>query len=336
MVHKFVPHGICLCLAGGLHAHGLTAIDDSVSLVQLTGTESTRLASAIDSFSDNAEVIPLQRFGTSETLNESFPAQLDRHLDKNFRPRRHKELRKDPHDISQVDCKAEPYLCQEPFRCNVEKSQEELDRLQIATADGHPDLSSWCESPYSKAANECFKGNLTGYATVMHRTQVATSNGNGGIEGMDAHYCFSFGHCDNTEVTVNTTLQEAEDMCDRRFGHDRWSNLTFDEAMGNLAFWPEGDLHLGLDLSMHLGPKAEFAFAEMACAMGNYHCDVVYCQQEYCNAPEFVEKYGHLKFTPSQPKTEETSVAGANATEDTGVQPTTSNSTENTNVNAAF
>jgi len=71
--------------------------------------------------------------------------------------------------------------------------------------------------------------------------------------------------------------------------------LSFDEAMSNLAFYPEGDLHLSADGSMFLGPKAEYAFAQMSCAMGTFHCDVLYCKQEYCSQPEFVEKYSHLR-----------------------------------------
>merc|ERR1719237_1104500 len=100
---------------------------------------------------------------------------------------------------------------------------------------------------------------MTGYAKLMHRLQLKFSMGGRGIESMDAHY-----------------------------------SLSFDEAMGNLAFYPEGDLHLATDSSMYLGPKAEYAFAQMSCAMGSFHCDVAYCKQEYCSQPEFIDKYDHL------------------------------------------
>jgi hypothetical protein len=218
-------------------------------------------------------------------------------------------------ESAEVDCTAEPYLCQSPFNCNAEKSSEELERTQIATIGGHADWSAWCGSPYSSAANECYRGNLTGYAALMARAQVEASDGEHSLADMDAHYCFSFGHCDNTEVIADTTLNESEAMCDRRFGHDKWTNLTFDEAMNNLAFWPEGDMHLDLDLSMHLGPKAEFAFATMMCAMGSYHCDVMYCRQEYCSDPEFAKKFGKYRLIPPSMTTTNATTSGTNSSE---------------------
>lgn len=193
------------------------------------------------------------------------------------------------------DCQSQPYICEEPFNCDKEPPDEELQRPQIATVDGHADFSAWCDSPYMAAAKECSSGNMSAYGRMMHQIQLKLSMGGKGIESMDAHYCFSFGHCDNHEVTERTTLQEAEAMCDRRFGHSQWASLTFDEAMKNLAFFPDGDLHLGSDMNMYLGPRAEYSFAQMSCAMGSFHCDVKYCHQEYCSQPEFVDKYDRLR-----------------------------------------
>jgi len=193
------------------------------------------------------------------------------------------------------DCQSQPYQCEEPFNCNKEPADAELQREQIATSDGHADYSAWCGSPYMAAAKECSSRNMTAYGTIMHSIQVKLSMGGRGIESMDAHYCFSVGHCDNDEVTDGTTLPEAEAMCDRRFGRDQWTSLTFDEAMKNLAFWPEGDLHLGSDSSLYLGVEAEQSFAKMSCAMGSFHCDVIYCRQEYCSQPQFADKYNYLR-----------------------------------------
>lgn len=238
--------------------------------------------------------VSLSRFNMSGVgrLGRLGRPAIERRAARGKRPRKRKV---DGRRGSHIDCQSQPYMCEEPFNCDKEPPEHELQRSQIATLDGHADFSAWCDSPYMAAAKECSSRNMTEYGRIMHQIQVKLSMGGRGIESMDAHYCFSFGHCDNHEVTESTTLQEAEAMCDRRFGHHEWAFLTFDEAMKNLAFFPDGDLHLGSDMNMYLGPRAEYSFAQMSCAMGSFHCDVMYCQQEYCNQPEFKDKYDRLR-----------------------------------------
>jgi hypothetical protein len=239
------------------------------------------------------EPVSLSRFNMSVgRLGRLGRPANERRAARGRRPRKMKVRgRRDP----DFDCQSQPYMCEEPFNCDKEPPEEELHRPQIATLDGHADLSAWCGSPYMAAAKECSSRNMTEYGRIMHNTQVKLSMGGRGIESMDAHYCFSFGHCDNHDVTERTTLREAEAMCDRIFGHHEWASLTFDDAMKTLAFYPDGDLHLTSDMNMYLGPKGEYSFAQMSCAMGSFHCDVLYCQQEYCNQPEFVQKYDRLR-----------------------------------------
>ena len=40
-------------------------------------------------------------------------------------------------------------------------------------------------------------------------------------------------------------------------------------------------------------------FLKAACAMGNYHCDVMYCKETYCKKEYYVERYKHL--LPARP-----------------------------------
>lgn len=264
---------------GGPQGHGATVVhaddvaaDSATFLFQAWTGEPSQARSGYDPVS-------LSRVGR--------PARRSRR-----RPDKDEE-EKGPH--AKVDCSEQPYACSAPFFCHRVPSEKDAERRQVATSDGHADWSAWCDSPYLLAARECAAGNMTGYGSLMRQIQHKFSMGGNGLESLDAHYCFSFGHCDDDEVTELTTLQRAEAICDRRFGHAEWTTLEFDATMSHLAFAPEGDMHLSSDGSMYLGPKAEFAFAKMSCAMGSFHCDVSYCKQQYCLQPEFIEKYGSLR-----------------------------------------
>mmetsp|Transcript_110617 Transcript_110617/g.312826 ORF Transcript_110617/g.312826 Transcript_110617/m.312826 type:complete len:313 (-) Transcript_110617:129-1067(-) len=178
---------------------------------------------------------------------------------------------------TKFDCKALPALCRRPFNCH----KAGVNKSTFATTRGHADYHNWCKTPaYFHAAVECQRGNLTGYGELMHRAQWST-----GVTEVDAHYCFSFGHCDDFQVTPRTSLSTAERICDEKFGRDVWTKQTSLRA---------GVLELRSSLwgSGFMSKKAEHSLAQMACGMGNYHCDVIYCQQHYCSKPEYRIKYG--------------------------------------------
>lgn len=118
----------------------------------------------------------------------------------------------------------------------------------------------------------------------------------------DGSYCFMEGHCTNEAVTDNTTLPEAEAMCDARFGHKGWTGnflLTDGSAamlstmVGAMTLHPASDPFTGVH-----DQKITKVFLKLACSMGNYHCDVQYCKHTFCKNPYYIARYKHL-----QPKT---------------------------------
>lgn len=57
-------------------------------------------------------------------------------------------------------------------------------------------------------------------------------------------------------------------------------------------------------------PHTAQLFGQLACAMGNFHCDVLYCRETHCKKPINKQRYGHLapkfqlagqKFLASEP-----------------------------------
>jgi len=193
------------------------------------------------------------------------------------------------------DCAKYPFMCEAPFNCQrpLTMFQQTRQFSRLAAADGHANMRSWCENPqYADViVQACIHEKNPKKAA--HLTFEATKAGRfGDSQDLDASYCFMKGHCSNTEVTENTTVEEAEKMCDKRFGHDAWA-----------VNFGTGDLQRAmLDHSAQgANNKAGFrntaaptAFAKAACATGNYHCDVIYCKETYCKMPHFVEQFGHL------------------------------------------
>jgi len=190
------------------------------------------------------------------------------------------------------DCEKYPFMCQAPFNCQRSTPLEQArTTFTMATQDGHANLHLWCASP--QYADTLVKNCLvdkdlkrSGWAMFN-----ATLRGAFGpiTKELDGSYCFIEGHCSNEAVTEHTTLEEAEQMCDERYGHDGWA-VSFGCKDLMEAQWmfgattPNGFKHT----------KVTRAFLKAACAMGNFHCDVMYCKETYCKNPYFVSKYGHL------------------------------------------
>merc|ERR1719510_1460443 len=84
------------------------------------------------------------------------------------------------------------------------------------------------------------------------------------------------------EVTEHTTREEADEMCNKRYGNEAWTNF--------------GHSMLGLPPS---GGASEDRWRFAACAMGNYHCDVFYCRVNYCQDPKYIAAFSHM--TPKDP-----------------------------------
>mmetsp|Transcript_25424 Transcript_25424/g.57775 ORF Transcript_25424/g.57775 Transcript_25424/m.57775 type:complete len:244 (-) Transcript_25424:7-738(-) len=192
--------------------------------------------------------------------------------------------REEPKKYS-FNCTRFPAACKEPFNCQ-KGPKYHGPNAPYATEDEHADYRTWCDSPesYIEPALQCQQGNLREYGRLMHQTQKSASPV---VELVDAHYCFQHGHCDNDDIGPNTTLAEAEAICDEKFGHNRWTQL---ENLAVSGF----DIRLSMK-GLYLSHAAEESFAMMACAMGNYHCDAIYCKQEYCSKSEWRVRYGEAR-----------------------------------------
>jgi len=180
------------------------------------------------------------------------------------------------------NCSAEPVLCEPPFNCHKQK----LVTASLALADGRPNYSTWCESPDMLAALKCQRCDLEGYGRELHKAQLSIPVIGRATKVVGYHYCFAFGHCDNVEVTLRTRVREAEAMYDQKFGQ-LWRRLAREEPGVVVQGLVPGRYSRDFN-------KSEACFAELACAMGNYHCDMKYCRQEFCHSPEFVTKYDRV------------------------------------------
>ena len=179
-----------------------------------------------------------------------------------------------------VACALTPWMCTEPFDC-INASGQLRSRQkyegQIASSTGQ-DLHSWCYSDpsyWNTAVLQCLvKKDLPAYAQTMYQYAIQRHP----VDEIDASYCFYMGHCQNDQVTFNTTLPEAQVMCDERYPEPNgWRSKGFP---------PELD---------HEFTAADAkAYAQAACAMGNFHCDVIYCRETYCQIEHYQKMFQEL------------------------------------------
>jgi len=194
---------------------------------------------------------------------------------------------------SQFNCTAVPYMCGAPFHCDDKLiNQSDIQALGRKVAvDGHVNFGTWCSKP-------AFWSNLVKNCLVDHDlrknalTNMAMSFSSGLTE-LDASHCFWEGHCSDTEVTYNTTVGEAEALCDKKY--PSWTSIGEDDH--NLALDNPGSYALQ---DGYLKAEVSHAYGSVACAMGKYHCDVVYCKETYCKMPHYRSKYGHLEPSPQR------------------------------------
>jgi len=193
-----------------------------------------------------------------------------------------------------VNCTQWPKMCGEPFHCENYNALEMNSYIFTGMAGATPgaNIRTWCISPiYQEYAHTCLvEKDLLKAAHFQYQWSL---DAEAGIDELDGSYCFIEGHCTNTAVTNQTTLEESYKMCDDRFGKS-WRRV--------------GDLPSGAMQEVRkLLPNAQSSktgfhntaitkfYLKAACAMGNYHCDVVYCKETYCKKDYYVKKYGHLQ-----------------------------------------
>lgn len=188
-------------------------------------------------------------------------------------------------------CNVYPNLCEPPFNCHQANLLEEIPFV----LNGHANLKAWCMLPSyaSQVIAGCYnKHDILG--TSMTLFDIAISSHVDELEGSN---CFLEGHCTNEEVTDDTTPEEAEKMCDNRFGPLGWrGNFMPDLMVAQIAT---------VGLSMRLEPafdllngfheqKLTKLLTKMSCAMGSYHCDIQHCKHTFCRNRYYINKYAHL------------------------------------------
>jgi len=190
-----------------------------------------------------------------------------------------------------VNCSEYPVFCDSKLNCSgnpITVAESVAWGKQLVTADGHANLRSWCMvyPSYATALPKCIlEDSKLEYAKAMYEFQTIAQS-----TEADGAYCFGSGLCNNTKVTLNTTLQEAEGICSARYG-DRWKGIGWADLEGPVApAVPEMYNHSPMPRQI-----AEL-FAMAACAMGNYQCDVFYCKVNYCQNDDYLQRFGNLSW----------------------------------------
>ncbi|CAE7348405.1 unnamed protein product [Symbiodinium natans] len=206
---------------------------------------------------------------------------------------------------SAVDCAKYPMFCTKKLNCSKEpltKAEKEKMDTQIATSGGQANLRSWCRAypMYSTSMQKCIvESDSRGYAREMFKAQQKLK-----LTGADAIYCFVSGHCNNTQVTDKTSMHEAEGICDKIYGQT-WKHLGWNDYMAVLAralevatkhHIPKEWNFTGWSSLVRLARHEAGISAMTACAMGNFQCDVTYCQLNYCHNDRFRAKFGNFSW----------------------------------------
>uniref|UniRef100_A0A7S1PIM4 Uncharacterized protein n=1 Tax=Alexandrium catenella TaxID=2925 RepID=A0A7S1PIM4_ALECA len=200
-----------------------------------------------------------------------------------------------------LNCSRDPILCEAPLNC-----QEKSGLASVAPAkDGHPNFNMWCLSYplYTHAGAQCARGNLSGYIALVKKDQEAVSKMlMVNVSNVDAEYCFLAGHCDSPHnPTDGSSVEEMEKMCDAKYGAEHWRHEFAKHYPGSMLTSlaqgvATGKVYVDLFHPGKVMVNQAFAdtMAELACGMGNYHCDVAYCKQTFCTHPYWSSLHSHL------------------------------------------
>jgi len=180
------------------------------------------------------------------------------------------------------DCQDFPGTCAPPFTCeNRDTARKPHRAARLATEEGRANIHSWCDygPGYIRYAQQCAAGNMFHAAQELRKVQSERRRPDGSypLLTMDAAYCFAAGHCNDTAVTLHTTILQAEAMCDARYTRRAWTGVR--------------------PIAMAASPKrrgVDSSWAKVACAMGTFHCDIVYCRIYYCKDAEWKARFGYL------------------------------------------
>ena len=182
--------------------------------------------------------------------------------------------------LNQFDCEAYPKMCRAPFNCHrvpglsADPSWLHGNASEGLAASG-PNLQAWCSVPmFEGYIHTCLvEKDLAKAARLQYEGTKAGKYGPYSYE-LDGSYCFIEGHCLNTRVSHGTTLEEASQMCDERYGRSRWANFGSWLSHDVIGLPEPKNASNGFDGQENTAP-----FLLAGCAMGNYHCDVMYCRE---------------------------------------------------------
>lgn len=187
-------------------------------------------------------------------------------------------------------------MMKEPFTCPTKQDVLEygeflLDwarlRQKITTGfENKPNPKAWCMLPgeaQSMVELCLWKQDPVAAAAKEYNLALGVDR-----DDLDATYCFAAGFCNTSVVSANTTVNEVEDLCDGDPALDGWRFLGFQDV-------PAG---------YQLGGRSTFTsltetrpFTQLSCALGSFHCEVMYCKEVYCKKDYYLNTHGHLLHT---------------------------------------
>lgn len=201
-----------------------------------------------------------------------------------------------PSPLVAFNCTAFPEFCQAPFNCQ-RNSLPIVDWMNKGYGfKGHADMGVWCLSPvYGQYMEQCIvKKDLVQAAHTQYDNLVeGVMGGHVALEGT-ASYCFVEGLCKDTDVTAETTLEQAEAICDKKLGHNTWT--SFGSIWNVKSKASVSERFQALIKDRHFSKRSQTsALLAGSCASGNYHCDVMLCKETFCQNQKWIDKYGYLE-----------------------------------------
>jgi len=180
-----------------------------------------------------------------------------------------------------ISCRSRPEICHDGlFNCESNIDDADLQKQITRATNGHSNPNALCKEPVKlNAYKKCIiDRDPVKAAQMMWEYRFPKSD-------EDGQYCYAAGHCNNTGVTENTTVQEAEQMCNQVYGNDVWSGIGYEMLQGQRR--------------SQMGRKNRWA--QIACAEGKWHCDVIYCRETVCKDDRLRKNSHGLAFwTPGE------------------------------------
>jgi len=188
--------------------------------------------------------------------------------------------------MGNFSCNDWPQFCQAPFNCGENKLDTETWAKKGIGFTGHANFKTWCAAPhYGHFMEQCIvKKDLIQAARTQYQLLTSGVTPSINVIEQEASYCFVQGHCKDTEVTAQTTLEEAEALCDKKIGHSAWTlwgSRNTEIATGDIP-----------NDKAYTDPQQTLSLLAGSCATGSYHCDVMMCKETFCKEPQWIEKYG--------------------------------------------